>query len=144
MLILSAVCERTKHMHALARARVWVMCARRKRDKQRQCIASAVRKIFPAVAPLPTLPRRYLLPPTSRKIRRRKTDTSRSKVRILFPETLLSFSCLFFSVPPFLSFVFPPFFLLLLFPSPAVSRLYSALFSQPALSAKRRNHTSKL
>lgn len=74
------------------------VCVYTARDKQRQCIASAVHKIFPAVAPfshsLPSLP----AIPASRKIHRRKTDTSRSKVRILFPGTLLP--CVFSSRSP--------------------------------------------
>lgn len=127
MIVYVCTCIRT-------RARVYAA-----RDKQRQCIASAVRKIFLAVAPFSS-PTSLPAIPASRKIRHRKTDTSRSKVRILFPGTLLPrvFSsqspaawAVFYLSPP-LSFLFP-----------AVS-LISRLTSLLALSARRRNHASKL
>lgn len=96
----------------------------RRRDKQRQCIASAVRRIFPPAAPF-SCPHLYPATAASRKIRRRKTDTSRSKVRILFPETLLPriFSSRFpawavLSSSSLFLFLLSPSFLS---PSPAVS-----------------------
>lgn len=122
------------------------------RDKQRQCIASAVCKIFLAVAPFSFPATCYCRIPED--LRRGKTDTSRSKVRILFPETLLPrvFSSLGPPPPPpsgpFSGFFLSSFLFFSSFYLRCLS-LYSALPSSslslhPLLSAERRNHASKL
>ena len=109
------------------------------RDKQRQCIASAVRKIFAAVAPFSS-PYRYLLlqqPGRSaieRRIRQEVKSESYFPGRFFLVSFLLSpspppglFSIFFFS---FLSF----------FPLSLISHLAPL----PALFARRQNHASKL
>lgn len=78
--------------------------------------------------------------PASRKIRHGKTDTSRSKVRILFPGTLLPRVFSSQSPPPGPSsiFFFSFFFISFLFPAVSLIFRFAPL---PALFAKRRGIT---